>query len=235
MTVPGLLRSLVAHRDEAICLTVATGVMGAYWYLGSPGPALATGFERSWDAAVLAVLLAVALFGVVPLLTSLSLKQSLKERGLGLGDLAFNIKISALAMALIAVPMSFSSNDPSIQAAYPWPGAWAGESLPNLGQWLATYSLYYLAFEFFFRGFLIQAIAPRWGIPAAIWMSAIACTLIHLGKPWAETLSAFPVSLLFGVMAVRGRSILFPALVHWWVGSINDTSSLFWQDQLHIF
>lgn len=232
MTVPGLLKSLIDNRAEAIALTVATLAMGAYWYLGSPGPSFAPGFERSWEVALQAVILSVVIFGALPLITTLGLKQSLKDRGLGLGDLSFNIKISALAMVLIAVPMAFSSNDPLIQAAYPWPGAWAGESPAKLVQWLATYSLYYLAFEFFFRGFLIQAVAPRWGIPAAIWMSAIACTMVHLGKPWAETLSAFPVSLLFGVMAVRGRSILFPALVHFWVGSINDVSSLFWQDQL---
>jgi membrane protease YdiL (CAAX protease family) len=234
MTVPGLLKSLVENRAEAIALTVATLVMGAYWYVGSPGPALTPGFERNWDSALTAVLLAVGIFGIVPLVCTLALKQSLADRGVGLGDLAFNVKISALAMALVAVPMSFSSNDPLIQAAYPWPGAWAGQSVGNLAQWLATYFLYYIAFEYFFRGFLIQAVAPRWGIPAAIWMSAIACTLIHVGKPWPETLSAFPVSLLFGVMAVRGRSIIFPAIVHWWVGSINDVSSLFWQGQLNL-
>lgn len=234
MTVPGLLKSLVDLPSEAIGLTVATFVMGAYWYIGSPGPALSPGYVRGWEPAFHAVLWAVAMFGVIPLLCSVALKQSLRERGLGLGDLGFNLKISALAMVLVAVPMAFSANDPLVQSAYPWPGSWAGASTANLVQWLGTYFLYYIAFEFFFRGFLIQAVAPRWGIPTAIWVSAICCTLIHVGKPWSETLTAFPVSLLFGVMAVRGRSILFPAIVHWWVGAIVDTSALHWQGQLQL-
>ena len=234
LTVPGLLKALIAFPRESIALVVATLVMGAYWYIGSPGPALAPGFVRGWEPAFVAVMWALALFGAVPLFASLGLKYSLRECGLGLGDLKFNLQISALAMALVAVPMAFSANDPLVQGAYPWPGAWAGESAANLAQWLATYFVYYIAFEFFFRGFLIQSIAPRWGIANAIWVSAIACTLIHVGKPWSETLTAFPVSLLFGVMAVRGRSILFPAIVHWWVGAIVDTSALHWQGQLHL-
>jgi len=57
--------------------------------------------------------------------------------------------------------------------------------------------------------------------------------LVHVGKPWSETLAAFPVSLLFGVQAVRGRSIWWPVLIHWWVGCVVDTSSLHWQGQLN--
>ena len=76
MTVPGLLKSLVAVPGEAIALTVATFVMGAYWYIGSPGPALEADYVRTWETAFHAVLWAVALFGFLPLVTSVALSAA---------------------------------------------------------------------------------------------------------------------------------------------------------------
>ncbi|HLU82138.1 MAG TPA: CPBP family glutamic-type intramembrane protease, partial [Trueperaceae bacterium] len=51
-------------------------------------------------------------------------------------------------------------------------------------------------------------------------------TLIHVGKPLAEVIAALPASLLFGVMALRSKSILYPALLHLLIGLALDVAIL---------
>ena len=63
-------------------------------------------------------------------------------------------------------------------------------------------------------------------------MQAFAATAVHFGKPLPETLAALPGSLLFGLMAVRARSIVWPALIHFVVGASTDVFSLYHQGQL---
>lgn len=231
-SLPALVRAVLSPPREAIALTVGVLVMGAYWYLGSPGAQLAAGAVRDYDTAAYLCLLSVGLWLVIPAATMAALKVPVSRVGLGLGDVRFNLKVTALAVLLVTVPMAFSAKDPGVQAVYPWPGSSAGQSAGSLATWLATYFLYYVAFEFFFRGYLIRVLEERWGLVTAIWVATICATLVHVGKPWAETLTSFPVSLLFCLQAVRGRSIWWPILIHWWVGSVTDTSSLYWQGQL---
>lgn len=216
----------------AVYMTVATLCAVAYWYLGTPGPQLAADYERGFDAAVGHMAWAVVFYLVVPLLALVFARDSVSEAGLRVGDAAYGIKTIAVVTVIIVPIMFLSGNDPLIQGTYPWPGAWPGQSPANLAQWLAIYFPYFVAFEFFFRGFLIQAIRPHWGVGAAIWVQAFAATAVHFGKPLPETLAALPASLLFGLMAVRARSIVWPALLHFVVGASTDVFSLYHQGQL---
>jgi membrane protease YdiL (CAAX protease family) len=73
--------------------------------------------------------------------------------------------------------------------------------------------------EFFFRGFLLFAYAGHFG-PDAIWLQAMPFALAHIGKPEMEALSTIFGGLLFGWMAYRTRSVLYPLLLHWFVGTL---------------
>src|SRR5690606_41693800 len=106
--------------------------------------------------------------------------------------------------------------------AYPGAGAEIGGSVASRLGWALLYALYYLAFEAFYRGFLLRALEAPFGTSLAVWLQAFAATLVHLGKPLPEVLAALPASLLFGVLAVRSRSIFYPALVHLAIGLTLD-------------
>ena len=132
-----------------------------------------------------------------------------------------------VGLAVIAVPLIIlASGDPGLALAYPWPGAWAGESAINLAVWAGTYFLYYVSFEAFYRGFVLNTAARALGVTSALWLQAIMATLIHVGKPLPELLAAAPASLLFGVLALRSRSILYPALLHLVIGLTLDITLL---------
>ncbi len=70
-----------------------------------------------------------------------------------------------------------------------------------------------LGWEFFFRGFLLFALARIAG-PYAILLQAVPFTLAHFGKPELETLSCIFGGSAFGWLAWRTKSFFYPFLIH---------------------
>lgn len=206
-------------------LALAVLLQVAFWYLGSPGPHLA-GVERSPAAALAAVAWAVLLLGIVPL-AALRMRGRLPAGlGFGWGDARLGAVV-LLVGAAIAIPVLYvAARSADLQAAYPWPGAAAAGGLGAFAAWAAAYAAYYAAFEFFYRGFLLRLLEPLWGLGAAVWFQAAASTLVHLGKPWPETIGALPFGVLMAVLAIRSRSLLWPVALHLTIGLATDLFSL---------
>lgn len=212
-------------------LALGLALQAAYWTLGSPGPQLA-GAPRDLGTAAAAVAWAALLLFAVPVAV-LALQRGLRPAlRFGWGEWRFGLTVTLTVGALAAVGMGVGARLPEIQATYPWPGAWAGRTVLHLLAWTGLYAVYYVAFEFFYRGFLLRTLERAWGLPAAIWLQAAASTLIHLGKPLPETLAAIPFGLLFAVLAVRSRSLLWPVLLHLAIGLSTDVWSLHHQGWL---
>jgi membrane protease YdiL (CAAX protease family) len=225
---------LFKGRDAKVSalLLAALLLQSAYWHLGSPGPALLWGAPRDLATAMTNIGWSVLLFFAVPLLLLRLLNIPFREAGLRLGDAAFGLKATLVMSALAAAVMYVSAQNPALQAVYPWAGAWPGRSVAALVAWAGLYALYYLSYEFFFRGFMIRAVEPYWGLTAAVWVQALCSALIHLGKPLPEVVAALPFALLFAVFAVRTRSIFWPALFHLAIGFSTDVFSLLHQGLL---
>lgn len=202
------------------------GVQAAFWYLATPGPTLLRLAPQDPVTALGSVAWSVLLLLAIPAVAYRVLVGRLESAGLRLGDWRFGLA-AAVPLALgAAVLMAFASSDPGLANTYPWPGRWAGADVGNLLIWLCAYACYYLAFEAFYRGFVL-AVATRAASPtAAVWLSVVMATLVHLGKPIVEVLAAAPASLLFAVLAVRSRSILYPALLHLTIGLALDLAVL---------
>lgn len=202
-------------------MSVATVVQVGYWYLGSPGPSLLHGTPRTLGAAVVNIGWALALLLAVPAVL-LHLFGDLRRIPVGLGNWRLGLPLT-LALGLgAALLMYVGSGDVALQRTYPWAGDWPGRSLLHFVTWGALYALYYAAFEFFYRGFILRVLEPRWGLEAAVWTQVLLSTLIHVGKPLAETLAAFPAGFLFAFLAVRTRSLVWPILLHLVVGLATD-------------
>ncbi|HLB63861.1 MAG TPA: CPBP family intramembrane glutamic endopeptidase, partial [Anaerolineales bacterium] len=84
---------------------------------------------------------------------------------------------------------------------------------------IPTAALDLIGWEFFFRGFLLFGLMRLMG-PTAVVAQAVPFALAHLGKPEAETLSTIFGGTLFGWLAWRSRSFLYPFLLHWFVYSL---------------
>lgn len=232
MTLGGALRALLGDlaalfpRSGArawFLLAAAAVLQVAFWYLATPGPQVLSFAPRALDTAVVGITWSLVTLLAVPALLYTATGGSLREMGLTRGDRRFGWP-ATLVCSLIAVPVVAlaAAGSPDLAANYPWAGPEVGQSIGSLLGWAALYALYYLAFEAFYRGFLLRALEAPFGTSWAVWLQAFAATLVHLGKPLPEVLAALPASLLFGVLAVRSRSVVYPAVLHLVIGLTLD-------------
>jgi membrane protease YdiL (CAAX protease family) len=221
-------RDLVPRGEAAVWWALAGAVLlqTGFWYFGSPGPSLLDEAPRTLTTALRAVGWTAGLLLLAPLLIWWGIGRPFSALGLRLGDWRLGLPV-AVGLAAVSAPVLWLvSGWPDFRATYPWPGAWAGAAPGNLAAWAGIYLIYYLAFELFYRGFLLRLLEPVWGLRAALWLQAICATLVHLGKPLPETIIALPASLVLGLIAVRTRSLFWPVLLHFAIGLITDIASL---------
>lgn len=222
-----LAKLFAPERTRSWFLLLAMLVVQAgFWYMATPGPTLLKFATRDPVTAGTAVGWSLVFLLLLPAVIYRVVLGRLDGAGLRWGDVRFGLS-AVLGVSVVAVPIiALASSDPGLALNYPWPGAWPGESPAMMLIWAAAYFMYYLAFEAFYRGFVLHGAARSMGVPAALWLQTIMATLIHLGKPLPELLAAAPASLLFGVLALRSRSILYPALLHLVIGLTLDVTLL---------
>ncbi len=154
-------------------------------------------------------------------------RQRLSDFGLGWGRPAVWGRYLA-AYAVIMIPVIIlASRLPSLRdyyPRYPYARESAGWFLLASAGWL----VYFFAWEFFFRGFLLNLLAPRYG-GIAIVVQTLPFVMMHFPKPEVETLSAVMAGLALGVMAYRGRSMLGTWLLHWFVAGFLDLLVVVWR------
>jgi len=156
----------------------------------------------------------IVLYLVIPLLFILVLfRQQPSEYGFRLGDWRTGLRLTLIGCAAVTVVLYFVARTEAFQAYY---AGWGGSTLP-LGLHLA---LDLLGWEFIFRGLLLFALLPVCG-PYAIFIQAIPFAIAHIGKPELETLSCILGGSLFGLVAWRTRSFLYPFAIHWYLMMIT--------------
>jgi len=78
---------------------------------------------------------------------------------------------------------------------------------------LLNTALYMFAWEFLFRGYMLFGLEKSIG-RSAIFVQTIPFVLLHLGKPFLETLACIPGGFIFGYVAYRTRSVLPCFILH---------------------
>lgn len=74
-------------------------------------------------------------------------------------------------------------------------------------------ALYMFAWEFLFRGYMLFGLEKSIG-KSAIFVQTIPFVLLHLGKPFLETLACIPGGFVFGYVAYRTKSFLPCFIIH---------------------
>ena len=162
-----------------------------------------------------------AMFLVPVLLLKTLLKGRLSSFGFGPGDYKAGFKTVVLIAPVLVVIAYFAAQGADMQAEYPLSKSAAAKwQLFILVE--CFYLIYYIGWEFFFRGFMLNGLKARFGVVAAVLMQTIPSTLVHIGKPFGETFGAIIGGLLFGFIAVRTRSIWYPVMLHAILGISTD-------------
>ncbi|MEA1928926.1 MAG: CPBP family intramembrane glutamic endopeptidase [Candidatus Auribacterota bacterium] len=129
---------------------------------------------------------------------------------------------------LVVILAWFSSSQPEFRQQYPLFISQLS-SFPLRGQNITvfilyefTYIFYYIGWEFFFRGFALFGLKDSLGTSGALILQAVISTLLHLSKPMPELIMALPGGIIFGLVALRCRSIRSVIIAHWLLGFSLD-------------
>lgn len=143
------------------------------------------------------------------------------DLGLQLGDWRLGLKIVLIGVVVLAGPLYLNGGQADFQAEYPLAKV-AGTTVGLFVLWELCYLVYYISWEFFFRGFWQLGLSRGLGVAGALALQTAVSTIMHIGKPAGETFSAIIGGVAFGLIALRTRSILYVLLLHWYLGIATD-------------
>jgi membrane protease YdiL (CAAX protease family) len=152
------------------------------------------------------------LYFVIPMLIILFVfREKASDYGFTLGDWRAGILLTLGGIVLMAPILWFlNRGDTSMQSYYS----------PSLGNLPWNTFLDLLGWEFMFRGWLLFGYARKFGAEA-LWLQAVPFAMAHVGKPAVETFSTIFGGFLFGWVAYRTKSFIYPFLIHWFVASFT--------------
>jgi len=170
-------------------------------------------------------LLACYYLYLLPILTiKFILKEPLKNYGLGVGKLRQHIKWYILLLVPILCFVVIVSFRDDFSSHYPFYKL-AHRSWFDLISWEILYLIQFICVEFFFRGFIIQACRPAFGVNA-IFVMIVPYMMIHFPKPWLEASGAIFFGLFLGVLAFKSRTIWGGVVVHISIALSMDIAAL---------
>jgi len=152
----------------------------------------------------------------------LVLGRSLFEFGVTWGRWGVGVAYVIIAGAIMTPGLIRSARNRHLYNEYPLIRELYGKSGAHKVGWELTYLMYYIPFEFFFRGFIQMGLQPSVGISLALCFQLFPSVLIHLNKPEEETFAAIGGAFLMGLAIVLTGSLVWPILLHWYVGGMTD-------------
>jgi membrane protease YdiL (CAAX protease family) len=184
-------------------------------YLNMPNGDL---YARFWQFLIFFVLM----FLIPSVYVKFIMKRPLSDFGISWGDVKWGVKW-LIAIPLVIVPVIFlSSKMPEIRDEYP-----LAKSLIVNRSYILLYEFsyivfYYVAWEFFFRGFLLFGLKERFGGFNAVLIQTISSCLVHIDKPEGEIVGSIFIGILFGLIALRSRSVWYVFALHISIGVLTD-------------
>lgn len=149
-------------------------------------------------------------------------KKKLSEYGLASGDSKFGYSIVfgsliPLVLLLSLTILTDGEKFPTFHSCYP--------AIPGIGGHTGFFLLntaflflFYVAFEFFYRGYILFGLKNKLGTVPAILIQTIPSVLVHFSKPDAELFFSIPGEILLGLLAVRTGSVWYGILIHFFMG-----------------
>ncbi len=148
----------------------------------------------------------VVLFGLVPLVVLLALREDPRRYGLGRGDARRSLVLGGLATVVTVPVIALIPSVPAIRD-------WYAPSMTTVPGVLLTNVLDLVPTEFLLRGFVLFALVRAIG-PFGVIVAIVPFVMIHIGKPDLEAVSTLGGGLVFGWLVWRTGSIWASALYH---------------------
>jgi membrane protease YdiL (CAAX protease family) len=177
-----------------------------------------------WLGAI-TVLWRSAFYLSLPLLSLILLRLSPAKVGFSLRRPGSWLRDIGL-LYLVMLPLVYlASRQAGFQRSYPF-FAFERLGLTSLLLGLGIRAVGMFAWEFACRGYLLFGFERRVGGPAAIAIQAIPFAVMHVGKPAPEAIGSVVAGIVLGIIALRNRSFIPGAILHWSVAATLDLFAL---------
>jgi len=128
------------------------------------------------------------------------------DYGIRIGRWKLAIILTTAALAAMALILYGAGKMPEFRSYY-------HRNAIDWSELLLGAALYMFAWEFLFRGYMLFGLEKSIG-KSAIFVQAIPFVLLHLGKPFLETLACIPGGFILGYVSYRTRSFLPCFIIH---------------------
>jgi len=223
-------KTLFQQRDSesTFILFIVPIILTLWVYYGKQADfdQLFRGFQGKWNqdffSAIYEYLTSFLLMFWVPyFIIKMVFKKRLSDFGFQFGDVRYGLIFVLITIPYLLWIVYAGSSSVVIQNEYPL----SKSTMSHLHLFIIVeifYLIYYVGFEFLFRGFMLFGLEKRYGALAAILIQTIPSAIIHFGKPVSESFGAIFAGLVFGYLAIRTRSVLYPLLLHAIIGIGTD-------------
>ena len=131
------------------------------------------------------------------------------DYGIRIGRWKSSIILAVVCLAAMALILYGAGKMPEFRSYY-------SGYVTDWSTLLVDTALHMFTWEFLFRGYMLFGLEKSIG-KSAIFVQAIPFVLLHLGKPFLETLFSIPGGFILGYVAYRTRSFLPCFIIHFGV------------------
>ena len=208
-----------------------------YYYEGSVAPRwfLAQGIQITgidnvnFHRHLWSHLSAVVLLLIIPLFI-VSIAEGWRPNNLGFSvrNAKKEIMFVELLWLLMIPVICYVASTPAFQKIYPRLRA-VDNNMQLFIYFELAYLIKWIAWEFFFRGFMLFSFAKDMGNKAVL-ISTLPFVIMHIGKPEAEILGSIIAGFVLCYIALRSKSIWPGVLLHWQIAmTMNFFASSWWR------
>ena len=147
-------------------------------------------------------------------------KRSASSMGLGLGDWRFAVKIMLLYLPLVVLGAWILTGSLEFRQAYPHLQR-AAFSWKIFIIYECLFLMYWIGWEYLWRGFILFGTAPKLGL-YAIFVQALPFAALHFTKPFPEAVLSIFGGIALGFLVWRCRSFWIAVPIHALQGLIVD-------------
>jgi len=165
------------------------------------------------------------IYGLSPFLPMVLFKNKPQNYGIRLGDFKIRVKDLVVILCIMIPILLITFKFTNFKSIYPLSYT-ARKGINNFIIYQIAQLCYMFGWEFFYRGFMLLGLSKKIDKRLAILIQTIPFALMHYRKPPLEAYGSIFAGIFLGIIAIRARSFLPCAILHFLIALFADILGL---------